>query len=304
MRIASLLLVLACRPTLDTGDTALLDSGDTGRSDTSGADADHDGYAAPADCDDHDPDVHPGAPEICDGKDDDCSGAPAFGEGDVNGDGQLDCVHCDAAGFWQATKELADPSALQVALDGLETGPTCDYSSATSYMFLRLDNHNGYVEGVYTGRESAVTNQKPSDMNTEHTWLQSEGADVLPAKCDLHHLYPTDINANSERGNHPFGIVVSDITWSVGGSKLGRDSSGQVVFEPRDVHKGNVARSMLYFAQRYDKRLTSAQIALFKQWRETDPVDDAEWQRAEKIAQTYSYANPFVACPDLVDRAW
>jgi hypothetical protein len=36
-------------------------------------DADHDGYAC-LDCDDGDPNVHPGAAEACNGRDDDCSG--------------------------------------------------------------------------------------------------------------------------------------------------------------------------------------------------------------------------------------
>lgn len=35
-------------------------------------DPDEDGFVAPEDCDDGDPDVHPGAPELCNGHDDDC----------------------------------------------------------------------------------------------------------------------------------------------------------------------------------------------------------------------------------------
>lgn len=51
----------------DTGDSA--DSGDSG----DGSDADGDGHADD-DCDDHDPAVHPGAPERLDARDSDCDG--------------------------------------------------------------------------------------------------------------------------------------------------------------------------------------------------------------------------------------
>lgn len=72
-----------------TGDTT--DTTDTGASSSDGttgdADADRDGYLPPEDCDDSDPDVHPGAPERCNGADDDCD--PATDEdGVVSVDGQ------------------------------------------------------------------------------------------------------------------------------------------------------------------------------------------------------------------------
>ena len=50
------------------------------------------GYVADSgDCDDGDPDVFPGATELCDGIDNDCSGAPAPDEVDVDGDGVRVC---------------------------------------------------------------------------------------------------------------------------------------------------------------------------------------------------------------------
>ena len=67
-------------------------------------DMDGDGYGSPAgadctypeeDCDDSDPDVHPGALETCDGKDNDCNGIIDEGFEDADGDGYAYCVDCD-----------------------------------------------------------------------------------------------------------------------------------------------------------------------------------------------------------------
>jgi hypothetical protein len=61
-----------------------------------GLDVDGDGYALEdGDCDDGDTAVHPGADELCDGKDTDCDGVRDLSEtSDVDGDGSLACADC------------------------------------------------------------------------------------------------------------------------------------------------------------------------------------------------------------------
>lgn len=269
-------------------------------------DEDEDGYDACVDCDDHAARVYPGARERCDGKDNDCAGGPHPDEVDADSDGVLDCQACADGGYWEATRDLSG-AALEAAVLGEMGDLRCGYREAGDYLFLRLDNHDGLVECVYTGRTTQVSGTRPdstNDMNVEHSWPQSQGADDPPPECDLHHLYPSDVQANQRRANHPFGEVVRNVDWAVGGSSLGDDASGDLVFEPRDVHKGNVARSMLYMSLRYDWSLPRDQVDLFLAWHAADPVDATELARTLEIADFQAFANPLVTCPDLPERLW
>ena len=60
------------------------------------------------DCDDNDPNVHPGADELCNDKDDDCDGRI---DPDLDGDGYLGCEDCDD---WDA---LVHPGAIETCND-------------------------------------------------------------------------------------------------------------------------------------------------------------------------------------------
>ncbi len=64
---------------------------------TLGSDQDADGYPCTSDCDDSDPEVHPGAQERCNGRDDDCNGVIDDWNGipDQDGDGVVGaCDNC------------------------------------------------------------------------------------------------------------------------------------------------------------------------------------------------------------------
>ncbi|MCC6253546.1 MAG: endonuclease, partial [Ignavibacteriaceae bacterium] len=170
------------------------------------------------------------------------------------------------------------------------------------------------LECVYTGRlaigytSRTVAQNAPYNFNTEHTWPQSNFGEQEPMKSDLYHLFPTDITANSMRANFPFGKVVSNITWQVGGSKLGNNSLGQIVFEPRDVHKGDVSRSMFYFITRYPVNygnfLNATQESVFREWNVFDTVGVVESNRNNAIALLQLKRNPFIDHPEFVDRIY
>ncbi len=269
-------------------------------------DADGDGASACLDCDDNLATRSPGFLESCDGIDNDCDGELAADEDvDADSDGVSDCAACDAAGFWLTTRGLVGGELL-AELTARTSAQHCeDYGVATEFMFLELDNVDGLVTCVYTGRTTEAVGEKPDaeDMNTEHTWPQSLGAEELPARCDLHHLFPTDSGANSTRSAYPFGTVTGAVDWEEGGSRLGAGAGG-LVFEPREVHRGNVARAMWYFSMRYGFPIDDDQHAAFLTWHAADPVDATERARSKAIAVEQGVENPFVACDGVVNAAY
>ena len=220
---------------------------------------------------------------------------------------------------------LADVTgnALKTKLHAIVTTGyhSISYSDASYKLKNYVDNYNGYVTGVYTGHTVPVS-QANSAFNVEHTWPQSKGASGT-AKSDIHHLYPTNNVANSARGNLTFGYVVDvdkdfgdtnctdHFTGHPGGclSYLGYDSSHTKVFEPRDVHKGNAARAVLYFAIRYNKSLSvfdsrhpKVTEKVLKEWNHLDPPDAHERTRNDRIQTIQNNRNPFIDHPEFVDQ--
>jgi hypothetical protein len=144
-------------------------------------------------------------------------------------------------------------------------------------------------------------------LNCEHTWPQSKFNPKYPAelqKTDLHHLFPSDMRANSTRNNHPFADVDgvptnSSCTDSLIGVSL--SSPDIVSFEPPRQHKGNVARAIYYFSIRYKMPIAESEAEYLRVWNAEDPVDAAEIVRNDKIMNVQGNRNPFVDYPNLIN---
>ena len=148
----------------------------------------------------------------------------------------------------------------------------------------------------------------PQIVNCEHTWPQSKFSKQFPRelqKSDLHHLFPSDMRANSTRNNYPFAEVNGRPTNNEClDSQIGHALDDHAVksFEPPHEHKGNVARALFYFSTRYKIDIDSLQARYLKVWNEEDPVDEEEMLRNDMIMKLQGNRNPFIDYPELINR--
>lgn len=142
-----------------------------------------------------------------------------------------------------------------------------------------------------------------------HSWMPTYPADspAKPEYSDQHNLFPTNLNnANSPRSNLPLNEITGNTVFSYMGCAVGYNGS-QLVFEPREEHKGNAARAMFYMATCYNgisgnnwQLPTNQPQDLLKQWHFNDLPDQTEIARNEYIFSQQDNRNPFV---DSVDFA-
>lgn len=201
------------------------------------------------------------------------------------------------------------------------------YSNYANYMVKGLyardtTQDRRVITCVYSGEHKIYT--EPFDFTTNgysrehtycHSWMPTEPAQSLPEYNDYHHLFPTNQNqANALRSNYPLGVVVNQ-TGGYLGCKFGLDANGNLVFEPRDEHKGDAARAMMYEAICYTTvsgnnwgfpNPISGSInygqdqAILKQWHFQDPPSGFEISRNDYVDSLQENRNPFVDSIDFV----
>ena len=104
-------------------------------------DEDGDGYYSDIDCNDHDSITYPGAPELCDGKDNDCDGTVPAEEVDGDGDGVSKCD-----GDCNDGDAFVNPSAYEIPGDNVDDN--CDGSLGDCDPNGCWKNHGQFVRCV------------------------------------------------------------------------------------------------------------------------------------------------------------
>lgn len=227
--------------------------------------------------------------------------------------------------------ELTGNELLNYVVTNYKPSTTLGYTKATDTLYRRIDLKSGnQLSCIYSAFTITLdTTADPSTdayykgINCEHSWPQSMGASSEPQRSDLHHLYPSKDNVNSSRGNNPYmeipdyntdvwyRLTVSQTT--IPTSNLDewaeKENNTPTGFEPREISKGNVARSCFYFFAMYnsavDTNFWNAQKYVLYQWHYADPVDQDEYDRTYRIASYQSNKpNPFVLDSTLARRIW
>ena len=207
------------------------------------------------------------------------------------------------------------------------------YATARGKMYNYADNYNDLVSCVYSAYQETVpfstTNTSTtvvSRINCEHTVPQSWFNQTVRMRSDMHHLFPTYDTWNNLRGADPFAEIpdATTQTWMRGLvsqaaiptanlAEWSEDTNTQ--FEPREDHKGNLARAIFYFytmhanqpdlvATGHNSISAAGDLNTLYAWHLADPVDAHEIERNNRVAVSQGNFNPYIAYPGTVATAW
>ena len=251
-----------------------------------------------------------------------------------------------------------------------------EYDSATNcylnYQYssgISSTKNNPYVHALYrdpdnpNGKIRNWDDHAATGTNREHVWCQSRGFKAPsgaegPAGTDVHHLICADGRVNqTHHNNNPYGYVRSidqetaayNQTYPfLAGNKRGAPATAytvpagetacDVVFEPQDCDKGDIARACFYMVARYNNLGGHDQISDYEpnltladyptsngareassathavamgimsdllEWNRNDPVDAYEIHRNNLIYNNYQHnRNPFIDFPEWAEYIW
>lgn len=188
-------------------------------------------------------------------------------------------------------------------------------------MYSDIPGENPPYIYYFNKDECGNYNSEGDCFNREHSWPASWFNEQIPMYTDLFHIYPTDGYVNGKRSNYPYGEVGSASWTSMNGGKLGNcnyPGYTQIVFEPIDEYKGDLARSYFYVATRYynedngwqsNGMVTGSQLKpwavnMLLEWHHQDLVSQKEIDRNNAVFNIQNNRNPYIDQPDFADKIW
>ncbi len=111
-------------------------------------------------------------------------------------------------------------------------------------------------------------------------------------EADLHNLYPARADINETRSSHAFAMIKGEKR-KFGQCDFEIDYNKRIV-EPRKEVRGEIARAMLYMADRYDLYLKKKLRVLLLKWHREDPPNAEEKLRNVIIEQIQGSGNHWI----------
>ncbi len=214
-----------------------------------------------------------------------------------------------------------------------------DYDAGNSTYLLDIYSNNpaGITAYHYTlSNIISSANAEGLGWNREHMMPQSSFNSAYPMYSDLFFVVPTDARINQLRSNYPYGKAGATTYYNfTNGSKQASNGTPNAtytgrVYEPIDEFKGDVARALLYFAVRYEGKLSSFNyatnadptkdqnplngteekayedwyMAMLLNWHQQDPVSQREIDRNNAVYAIQKNRNPFIDHPEWVSLIW
>lgn len=111
-------------------------------------------------------------------------------------------------------------------------------------------------------------------------------------ESDMHNMYPARKDLNKRRGSMGYGLIKGE-RWVEPGCDMEIDTRARRV-EPRPAVRGDIARAMLYMADRYDLKLYRRQRELLLQWDRADRPDADEKAHNRRVKAVQGWGNPWI----------
>lgn len=169
----------------------------------------------------------------------------------------------------------------------------------TLYCGYRFDLEGRSQEGYAVG----IDQMYPTDWMLDHLQCRnraecSASKQFRMMEADMHNLYPEWSDLMVYRSGREFGNVPGedsrlkdcDFEWNAN------------LVEPRDLSKGNVARSILYMHLQYKLPVPPGMMTTMKAWNRADPPSEQEKVRNDRIEDLQGRRNPYIDNPALADR--
>lgn len=222
-------------------------------------------------------------------------------------------------GYYKRVNLNDDPEVIKETLGQIISANYVKHSYKDNNTVLKFTDPDPKGTGkaicIYSGRAL-----DSGAWNKEHVWAKSHGfpQESYEPYCDAHHLRPSTTKINSTRSNKDFGEVPNATPDAYG------NKTNNVLFEPRDEVKGDIARMMFYMETRYgsntkynlklvNSETTSASdlngrfgnLETLIKWHYEDPVSKEEIYRNNVIFDNYQHnRNPYIDHPEYVDYVY